>query len=90
MSELAEDYAAMKQVRDEKRERKEPQRFNYTLAKLTAIGYHVQDKREEKYIAFRKGDIEGRFYPYKGWWSAKGIGDGRGINNLVKRLEDKK
>lgn len=31
--------------------------------------------------------VEGQFFPYSGWWSAKGLGSGRGVNRLMRALE---
>ena len=44
---------------------------------------------EFKYYLFHNGHRI-TFYPYKGWFSGKGIKDGRGIETLIKRLNHAK
>ena len=89
MGELAEDFALMKQVRAERRAKEEPSRIDYAANKLMKIGCTISYNGLEKCIMFEKGEIKGKIYPYKGWWSVKGIGSDRGIKKLIKKLEEK-
>lgn len=86
MGELAEDFRFMKEQARKHRERIEPSRFAYVEKSLRTIGCTI-DGGNYYEIYFTKGNISGKIYPYKGWWSAKGIGSGRGIKKLVKALE---
>ena len=88
MGELAEDFALMKKVRAEERAEKEPGRINYVANKLMQIGCTIAYNDLEKCVFFEKGTIKGKIYPYKGWWSAKGIGSDRGIKKLIKKLKE--
>ena len=88
MGELAEDFALMKKVRADERAEKEPGRINYVANKLMQIGCAISYNDWEKCVFFEKGTIKGKIYPYKGWWSAKGIGSDRGIKKLIKKLKE--
>lgn len=64
-----------------------PKRKEYAIKKLQEKGIYeitcVDDKRIEFY---RTRDKKVVLFPYSGWWSGKGIGSGRGINELLKLL----
>lgn len=87
MGELAEDFRFMKEQAKKHREKIEPSRFTYVEKQLKLIGCKI-DGYTYSEIYFAKGNISGKIYPYKGWWSAKGIGSGRGIKKLVKTLKE--
>lgn len=86
MGELAEDFRFMKEQAKKHREKIEPSRTDYVANKLMEIGCTVSYFGLEKCVLFEKDSIKGKIYPYKGWWSAKGIGSGRGVKQLIKKL----
>ena len=87
MGELAEDFRFMKEQAKKHREKIEPSRFACVEKILRTIGCKI-DGYTYCEIYFTKGNINGKIYPYKGWWSAKGIGSDRGIKKLVKTLKE--
>ena len=69
---------------DQLREETEtPKRFDYAKEKLGELGFEV----EYEDIEYKGNTI--KLWPYSGWFSGKGIKDGRGIDNLLSQLEEK-
>jgi len=63
----------------------QPSRMQYAKEKITAIGAEI--KREticELEFMFKGYTI--LLFPYTGWYTGKGIKDGRGIHNLLKQM----
>lgn len=87
MSELAEVTAIMKEMRKEKRASKEPGRVDYAIKQLKGIGYNSAYDTAEKCVLFAHGGNVCKIYPFTGWWTGKGIGSGRGIKKLIKKLK---
>lgn len=86
MGELAEDFAFMKEQRRKEREAKEPSRFQYATDLLFDAGHRIGLDPNDNKCLIVDGYI--KLWPYTGWWSGKGIGSGRGIHNLIKRLKN--
>lgn len=89
MGELADDFRFMKEQAKKRREKIEPSRFDYVSEVLVTKGkcYISSYIPHEKCINFEtENGTRGKIYPYKGWWSGKGIGSGRGIKQLIKKL----
>ena len=79
MGELRVVFDAMKKEREERRKALEPNRVQYATGLLTEAGFVVVwDCRANTFIA--------RLWVYTGWWSGKGIGSGRGVHKLIKKL----
>ena len=76
--------------REEVREPKEVSRIAYAKERLERLGYEVTEIRDNKSLVFFHNGHRITFYPYKGWFSGKGIKDGRGIETLIKRLNHAK
>lgn len=72
--------------RAEVREPKEAYRVAYAKERLERLGYEVTEIRGNKSLVFFHNGHRITFYPYKGWFSGKGIKDGRGIETLIRRL----
>lgn len=87
MGELAEDFQIMKEERAKRRANLEPKRAKFVMDKLMEIGCEVTYNDFEKAVHFSYKNIKGKIYPYKGWYSAKGIGSDRGIKKLIKKLK---
>lgn len=90
MSELAEDWQAFNEAKKKRRSAIEPSRVNYATEALIELGcvstLRIDDS--QKAILFRFKKLTGKIYPYTGWYSVKGIGNGRGIHQLVKKLKE--
>ena len=84
MGELAEDFAFMKEQKKKEREAIEPSRLEYATDKLMEDGHRVGLSPDDSKCLIVNGYI--KFWPYTGWYSGKGIGSGRGIHNLIKKL----
>ncbi len=70
------------------RNTKEKDRLVYATKRITELGYICKWVEQSKCLQFEyKGSIV-RFFPYTGWFSGKTIKDGRGLNNLLKHLND--
>lgn len=83
MGDMADNFNAMKQYNREKRAKIEPQRVQYAIDKLHNSGHRMDRTLDDtKYLVDDYID----FWPYTGWWSGKGIGSGRGIHELIKKL----
>lgn len=76
--------------REEVREPKEVSRIAYAKERLERLGYEVTEIGDNKSLVFFHNGHRITFYPYKGWFSGKGIKDGRGIETLIKRLNHEK
>lgn len=74
---------------DQLREETEtPKRFDYAKEKLGELGFEVEyEDTTELRIEYKGNTI--KLWPYSGWFSGKGIKDGRGIDNLLSQLEEK-
>jgi hypothetical protein len=85
-SELSEDYALIKELARTKREQKEPSRSQYILRELKEKGYDPQEDKENKCIHFLLHGNTITVWPYTGWFSGKGIKDGRGTKKLFRQI----
>lgn len=83
MGELADDFRFMKEKQLERRQKLEPSRVEHATNKLMKIGCEVAYSGYDKCLFFDYKGVRGRFYPYKGWYSVKGIGSGRGLKKLL-------
>lgn len=77
----------MARLDKERQQELEPQRINFAVQKLSEIGIEVTSKDSTKITFDWKGN-KITFFPYSGWHTGKGIKDGRGINNLLKQLQN--
>lgn len=71
----------------ERQETEEPKRVKYALNALESLGLNPIYKAEMREIDFLYNGNTIRLFPYSGWFSGKGIKDGRGIKNLLKQLQ---
>lgn len=76
----------MSRLNKERQAALEPNRMQYAIAEISALGYdvHHEDERKIKFM-FKGSEIT--FYPYSGWASGKTINDGRGIKELLNQLK---
>lgn len=82
MGELADDFRFMDEQRKKDRDAKEPGRVQYAIEQLEKAGHKVV-KIDDQSIKVN-GTVT--LWPFTGWFSGKGVGSGRGIHNLLKKL----
>lgn len=80
-------FRKMARLDKEREQILQPERIDFAKQKLTEKGFeiHFEVKTE---LRFNYKGNEIKFYPYSGWFSGKGINDGRGIKNLLKQLKN--
>lgn len=72
---------------DKEREAKlQPVRIDFAIQMLEELGKYVEKTETTIYFIHNKEMIT--FWPYSGWFSGKGIKDGRGLQNLLKQLKN--
>ena len=90
MGELRAVFDAMKKEREERRKALEPGRVQYATGLLTGAGFVVVWDCSERALYIYKHNRANKFiarlWVYTGWWSGKGIGSGRGVHKLIKKL----
>ena len=70
----------------EHRAPREDNRTAYAKAQIEALGYTVTENKANKCLEFLYKGNTIRIFPYKGWFTGKGIKDGRGIAKLLKQI----
>lgn len=88
MGELAADWRAFDEYKKKRRQNIEPSRVEYAANALVRAGCTVAYNACSKALFFECDGIAGKIFPFTGWFSAKGIGDGRGIERLIKKLKE--
>lgn len=66
----------------------QPQRMKSCLGSLEKLGLSPRQVDDTE-IQFELWGNLCRLWPYSGWWSCKGIGSGRGFENLLRAIESK-
>lgn len=83
MGELAEDFRFIDEQRKKHKVAETPNRVEYATRLLRENGHTV--------VNVDSGQLKVNGYitlwAFTGWWSGKGVGSGRGIHNLIKRLQ---
>lgn len=64
----------------------EPKRIDYAVSQLESIGKQVFYLNENSLKFTHNGHVI-TLFPYSGWFTGKGIKDGRGLQNLLKQLK---
>lgn len=85
MGEMSEDFAFMKEQRQKHKDAVTPDRMAFA-AKLLEENNCTYEQREPGQLMVN-GYIT--LWVYTGWWSGRGIGSGRGIKNLIFKLNNK-
>lgn len=76
---------------DKKRQEKlEPKRISSTLSELNNRGFEILGSDDKKIIVKSPEGNLISFFPYSGWFTGKGVKDGRGFYKLIKQLEEQK
>ena len=90
MGELRAVFDAMKEEREQHRKALEPSRVQYAtdllIEAMYAVGWNAREKAIYIYKSNNRKNHIAKLYPYTGWWSGKGLGLGRGIHKLIKKL----
>ena len=71
----------------EHRAPREDRRTAYAREQIEALGYTVTENKSNRSLEFQYKGNTVRIFPYKGWFTGKGIKDGRGIANLLKQIK---
>ena len=92
MGELRAVFDAMKEQHEERRKALEPNRVQYAtdllIEAMYAVAWHAGEKAIYIYRRNGRKNYIAKIYPYTGWWTGKGIGSGRGLHKLIKKLAD--
>lgn len=75
----------MPRLDQERQERLEPIRRNGTFKVLHEMGVTFT-LTGPKQLNFIVGETHVQFFPYSGYWAGKGIGSGRGFNQLLIKI----
>jgi hypothetical protein len=81
---MNEDYSSGSA---ERRLELEPQRIEYAIGQLHAVGILSIFVATKDRIEFDFNGETVRFYPYTGWHTGKSIKDGRGLQKLLNQLK---
>lgn len=71
----------------EREERLQPQRIAYAREQIEALGYEVR-KVDHTSIAFLFRGNTITVWPYSGWFSGRGVRQGRGLKKLLKQIKE--
>lgn len=77
----------MARLDTERQSELEPKRVEYVRSVLIDLGYEVVFGKTKTELKFTHNGHTIIIFPYSGWFSGKGIGSGRGINNLLAKLK---
>ena len=73
---------------DQEREAElQPIRMETCRGKLESMGFIVESNGTDK-LTFKYNGNTIQLFPYSGWFSGKGLQQGRGFNNLLKQMEE--
>lgn len=86
-SDTLQDIIFLRDKAAVERSMKEPGRREYVISELRKRGYEPEWDADAKAVRFSyKGNIV-TVWPYKGYFSGKGVKDGRGIRKLLNQLD---
>lgn len=69
-----------------KQTRLEPKRIRTVKKTLEQMNFNIEHTKCEKGLICKRDKQQFIIYPYSGWWSGKGIGQGRGFVKLIEKL----
>lgn len=76
----------MARLNTEKQEEEEPKRAAFAIKQLQKLGI-VEFEIDDRSLKFTYKNVTVKIYPYSGWFTGKGIQDGRGISELIFKLK---
>ena len=74
-----------RRLNQDREQKLQPIRVGKVVASLTALDLEIIGANETTVKFLYKGNTI-TVFPYSGWFSGKGIKDGRGFENLLKQL----
>lgn len=74
-----------KRLNQDREKELQPKRVATTKKKLVDMGFLVEQK-DHTCLQFEWEGNTISFWPYSGWFSGKGLGDGRGFDNMLTRM----
>jgi hypothetical protein len=89
MGDMGDAFRDMKSMSQARRQKVEPSRMEVATEKVSELGYDVNSDDGQS-LTFELNGNTIRIFPYTGWFSGKGVKDGRGIFNLIEQLKEKK
>ena len=84
MGDMADDFRAMDEHRRERKAKLTPDRMAYAAKILRDNGHEVISTEVGQLTV----DNHIILWVFTGWWSGKGVGSGRGVHELVKKLKE--
>lgn len=87
-SDFVQEVYFLHELSKKKREAKESYRIQNAIRALQSKGYKAIYLPALKALRFNYRGNDITFFPYKGWFSGKGITSGRGLENLIKQLKN--
>ena len=79
----------MARFNQERQKQIEPKRIDFARKEIENLGFEIINEDSTKIQFNFKGNTISIF-PYSGWFSGKGIKDGRGLKQLLKQIEENK
>jgi len=76
----------MSRLDKDKQKKLEPKRIKNVKKTLSQMGFETYLTKCEKGLKCNREGVSFIIYPYSGWWSGKGIGQGRGFVKLIEKL----
>lgn len=77
----------MSRLDQQRQDELQPKRLSFAKNALIKMGYDIVKETESELNFIHNGQLI-KLFPYSGWFSGKTVKDGRGINNLLKQLEN--
>lgn len=75
----------MARLNIERQKELEPSRMDHAKCQIEKFGYSIIEQTNTTLKFEYKGNVI-TLFPYSGWFTGKGIKDGRGINKLIKQI----
>ena len=69
-----------------RKETLQPKRIQFAIAALKRIGI-TETEADNTSVSFKHKGNTIKLYAFTGWYSGKGVKDGRGIANLINELK---
>ena len=74
-----------KRLNQEREQRLQPERIKSAKAEIERLGFVIQFEDNTSLKFQYLGNLI-TFFPYSGWFSGKGVKDGRGLKNLLEQI----
>lgn len=84
---MLQEVRALKDIAKRRRMRREPDRVQYVMKQLRERGFSPEWIETERAVKFERNGHIITVFPYKGWFSGKGLVSGRGIDKLLAQID---